>query len=353
MSGPLDRLTVLVPTRNRYPRLLRLLRYLASAKPALRVVVLDGSSDETDLGVLDAAVVSAGAQYRRFGPEVSLMAKIVSGLESVETEYVVWLADDDFTVPRTLEACAKHLDENPSCAIVHGRSALAITRPSGNGLEVASIGEYPQRPVAAGTAAKRLVDHLEHCCSTFYSMHRTEDMRRSTRLCLEAGFDLNWGEYFLTSMSVLPGGVDMIEGLYMVREAHEAQVSVSLGRDYFDIMTAENAGATYAKLRAIVVEEIARIDGVDAAAAEAVVKQAWWAFLSSTLATKYQSKYLAGSSASVSARNAVKRIPGARALVKAFRRTAPGAGFPGSLTNPANPYHADYEAIRKALESPL
>ena len=101
MSGPLDRLTVLVPTRNRYPRLLRLLRYLASAKPALRVVVLDGSSDETDLGVLDAAVVSAGAQYRRFGPEVSLMAKIVSGLESVETEYVVWLADDDFTVPRT------------------------------------------------------------------------------------------------------------------------------------------------------------------------------------------------------------------------------------------------------------
>src|SRR5690242_9715163 len=102
--GALDSLTIVVPTYNRYPFLLRLLRYFRSTHVP-HVLVLDSSSIGTPGDELQQLLQEPWIQYRRFPSDRLPTSKIAEGLAAVQTPYAAMCADDDYIVPRALEQC--------------------------------------------------------------------------------------------------------------------------------------------------------------------------------------------------------------------------------------------------------
>src|SRR3989304_8112867 len=94
------KVTIVIPTYNRYDKLSRLLHYFESSGFPINIIVLDSSIDKKKKPEgLQKLLKQQNIEYVDFPSELFLYKKISNGLQKIATPYVVLCADDDFITP--------------------------------------------------------------------------------------------------------------------------------------------------------------------------------------------------------------------------------------------------------------
>lgn len=354
-----SQLTVVVPTHNRYDRLLRLLRYYRTAGFAASLQILDSSTEvlPSERG-LEAFMTSQDAiSLTRYRTEMPPLLKILDGLQRVASPYVVLWADDDFMVPSTLGAAVRILQERPDVSVVHGQSGLFHVSRG----QIQWVDRYLQCSITDATASERLRHHLRRYSVMFYSLHRTEALRKNLERVCEFGLDWHtWGEIALSSLAVIQGKALAIPSLYMVREGHagmwSAQIHQERNLDLFDWLTDSTFSSqygTYERFRNCLAPELVREDGIDIGGAREVVKRAFWSYFVPQMEEKWRKQDDRRTvTLRVRVREAARRIPGLRAMWRAVCGVMPGQRSAVSLhalLRPSSRYHQDFMPIYHAI----
>ncbi len=365
-------LTLLVPTYNRYPKLQRLLTYTASVGMTAPIWILDSSSEPLRNGRLEQLLPTNGISHRRYDPVTSPMEKLADGLDRVSTPYVVVWNDDDFLVPRVVEAGVRFLERHPDYSIAHGRSAIFRPSLQGGREMVEWIAPYAGRSIMEATASERLVDHFKRYDAVLnYSVHRTALLRENIQQCCAKGFGYIWGELALGGLDMIQGKARCLNQLYLMKEVHggadawinsvreteslDPQRSCETTRagNTFDWFTEPSFPAKYAAFHDCLATALVRADGLPRVHAEDVVTKAFWSYAIRALSTKWQGRYgVVGQSWQVRTRELMRRLPGARAIWRAMQPWLPGSRQAMSL--PAllrlgSPLHEDFMLIYQAI----
>jgi len=343
-----DRLTLIIPTYNRPDFLERVLRYYASQRVRFPIVVADSSPSsaaDANRRIVEALQPALAIRYERHEPEIHVAQKIARALDEVPSPYAALGADDDFSIPASLERGAAFLASHPDYALVHGEAVLFQVTPAAAYGRCLWVARYPQRAVEGATGAVRLLDHLSRYSVTFYSLHRTERLRQNWRTVAALELDYAFVELLPSCLSVIQGKCKQLRELFLVRQAHAAQTSTSHLQDPLEWVGDPRWSQQQAHVRNALAEALIRQDGLSSSVVHEVVKQAFWAYLAGMLQRKWHGRYgsprrLAG--AALRWRTMVQHLPGVRQTWHAVRSRLPGDVSLHSLCSPSSSYYADF-----------
>lgn len=362
-------LTQIIPTRNRLPFLRRIINYYRSVGFQHRIIVAD-SSDFSLRPAIKQTIASLGTgnriEHLEFNGETSINSKIQQVLQKIATPYVAICADDDFHVPEALNRAVVFLDNNKDHSAAHGDAALFILKDAGAYGDIDRLERYPQRSVDGSTGAERLLNHLCTYSTTWYSVQRTKRCIENHSKVVALGTNWRFGELIGSCLSVIQGKTMALDGLYMVRQAHDQQISSEVNsvdtenRSVFDWVCDSRWAHQYKIFHDCIVEELERQDGISPDEARQVVKQGLWSFLEQGL-TQYwnvlygQDDFKTRSVVRKFARRSKmtkNRWHQAVAIVNSFRSFLPGAEAEMSLhafTRSKSSYNAAFAPIHRAI----
>ena len=351
----MSELTILIPTRNRYVFLSRLLRYYASSR--LRHLILIGDSSDSDQAekiteTINCVRGSVRVVYQRFTPTDPIYEVAVELLKRVSTPYSVLNADDDFLVCKTMDLVIEFLDHHPDYSIAHGDEATMKLKSTGAFGEVASVARYMPATVEFDTARERVSNYMGSA-STAFSVCRTEQMLADFQETISLGLDTRFSEMLTTCLSIVRGKSKKLSGLYLVRQLHSGQLgsNSSRGPDLFEWIAEPAWAGHYARFRDCLAHRIAQHDGLTCDEAKAAVKEAFWSAMTQKLSRSFREAY---SSNPATWRERMGHIPGIGGTWSALRSVIPGLEPEISLKailRPSSPYHKDFLPIYRALTS--
>lgn len=243
-----SRLTIVIPTYNRSGYANRIINYFARYGCPFRIIIAD-SSEEPHFDLLSHSVKENSSnlylEHRRWPSSISPQVKFKEVLEDVDTTYVVLLGDDDFLIPSTLRECVDFLEGNPDYSVAHSKAlffALASPDPEKGAFSVVNF--YKQRNIEQESPSERLISHIHDYTTTFYSVHRTHQIRKNFETVAQVNLHLR--ELVPSSLSILQGKVKCIERMGMLRQAHNQSSAERQGLDFFDLITSSAFGSEWA-----------------------------------------------------------------------------------------------------------
>src|SRR3989338_2911814 len=275
----MERLTLVVSTRNRAQFLSRFLTYYASAAFSHPIVISDASDPEP----FDAI----GSVIRRYRerlnvthlaqPGASFNDCIARGLEHVRTPYCMYAADDDFYVPETMDLCMDFLDRHPAYRVAHGL-CLMFGLDSGRAHgRFQWMVHYEYADIEDDTGAGRFGRFMSHWFATGNSIHRTEDIRDGYARTIEFGLGNWFGELLTTCIPVIRGKVKRLDKLYKLCQAHPGQDSVLAAQEPFERYSTPRWREESDGVRRCLAEELARQDGLSIREGDEIAKKyLWW-----------------------------------------------------------------------------
>ena len=342
--------TVVVPTYNRYVRLARLLKYYDSCGAPFPMLILDSSSEFSEIpGLCHSKQTIA---HIRFSSSLSPIAKIVQGLEKVDTGYVVLWADDDFLVPSSIDKAIAFLEQNNDYSVAHGQSGLFLLN-SRNRMD--QVVPYPQASITQDTAAERLRSFLKAYFTIFYSVHRTAMLKPNMNVAQRYGFGHYWGELALACLSIIQGKAHQMPCLYMLREVHEGSGSWSEANqqtDFFDWVAGATFSRRYSEFRDCLAKAICETDALDMSVAQQIVKEAFSAYLALGLNAKLKMKETEKSTLRRLRHRVGASFPRVRSALHLTQSRMPGQAMRMSLPallREGSPYHHVFVRIYEAI----
>jgi glycosyltransferase domain-containing protein len=169
-------LTLIVPTYNRNSLLQRLLCFLDNKIAQTELIILDSSSPNIALENAKLTRRFSHAEYRLYPSDTAPFDKFLDGVQRVNTDYVMFLADDDLILPSTLSRLISHLDTTPHAACAHGWSFDFTTT---NTLINITSAVSPGAHIVGASEAERVELFIRNYSALTYSMHRTDTARFS------------------------------------------------------------------------------------------------------------------------------------------------------------------------------
>ena len=343
-----QRITIVIPTYNRYPFLLRLLKYFERFKVDAPVLILDSCENLDGWKAVRSQLHQNNYSHYAYKPGVHTFDKICDHLDKIQTPYVVVSGDDDFLIPHSLIDGVYFLDKNKDFSVVHG-DAFLFTVASHNGQhKVDAITPYPQRNLLDESPQTRLVKHFEQHTAMFYSIHRRENFCRNMSVYRSSQIGLFFEELLLGGLSIIQGKACKMDQLYLLRQTHSLMNSATnmQGRDSFNWLTGPNFSANYERLSKYLSEEMFRYHKVPLNEARETVKQAFWAHLINRLTVKYYANYPTGIDAlQARAKRAIKNNDTLK------HRLWPALKFVKDRLRSRSRYHSDFMPFYKAIEN--
>lgn len=344
-------LTIVIPTRNRADFLARLLGYYRDQRFSHKLIIADSSDAEQrsrSKDVVEVAAKDLNVDYQQYDPETEFTAKLSQAVALVSTPYMAVGADDDFFVLATVDRALTFLASQPDYAVVHGDSAIFITRSGLAHGPLEQVHRYDQRTIDDSGGLARLTGHLNHYSTTFYSIHRTEQFRSCYQTMISIAADLYFSELLHSCLTLIQGKAKKLDGLYLVRQGFVAKEYEVL--DVFDWIARPGWGEQYERFRDCLAEELSQQDGIEIDQARKVIKEIF---------SHYLSTFLKSSGTRVvvpnSLRQVMRSIPVARPIWHALRSLNPEAkseiNLP-ALLRPSSPYHAEFMPIYRAITKP-
>lgn len=357
--------TVLVPTHNRYPFLLRLLQYYRDLGAPFPMRVLDSSSDPADSAQLQMLMSALDVDWRRYDAHTLPTPKLYDGIRGVTTPYVVLWADDDLMVPRTIAAGAEFLEAHRDFSVTHGRSGLFELMTMHGGHLIVNTCRYPQPSYLDATAADRLLHYFQESTTLFYSVHRTPNLTKNLERCLSAGLgdwkrqgtflhrsDV-WVEQLLGCLALIQGKAQSLDGLYMMRERHagvDSWEDLEHRLDFFEFVTSASFARGYQAFSRCLSSALIEA-GISIRDAEGAVKRAAWAWCGDRLVRKWRARYCQPHRATQQRwQGVLRRAPRLRRLWRTVRSRLPAQEWMlEALLRPSWPYHEDFMPIYQAI----
>ncbi len=291
-------LTIVIPTCNRSGYLQRLLKYYADLRCPFLLVIGD-ASDPPERRANEETVRRLPARLRidyridsggpGASPGVGTIAWMNRTLKALDTPYCVFVADDDFVVPKALEEAVAFLEAHPDYSIVHGEAA--VFRALNNGPRARIVyGDYPQKSLSEELASERLFRHLSADTGMEFSVKRTSQAVLCWQSIQELRLDNRFGELLVSSLGVIQGKTMKLNRLYMLREAHSQMTSVR-SKDLFDWVADPSWFGQYEGFRDRIAAALVEQEGLSLEEARGKVQGAFWASLSGLLPLKWRQRY--------------------------------------------------------------
>lgn len=347
-------LTVLVPTKNRSSFLGRLCSYYRDLDFQHQLFVVDSSEPEqasANRRALDLLGAGFNVEYKLYDNEIGFLEKVNAALSCVKTPYAALGADDDFFIPAGLTRAVEFLEANTDYSLAHGDAMTFSLNASEAWGKLENVWRYAQRTVDQGSGVERLVNHFVNYSTTWYSVHRTEQLRENLLAAQTQVVDLLFVEMLPSGLSLIQGKAKKLNGLYMVRQSDTAKEYNTF--DPFDWITSAKWAAQYESFRDCLAAALIEQDKIELEEARAVIKQAFWSYIGKHLGLRWQSNYgHLEASARSSWRQLAGGIPGARRLRATLRRLKKQEGNEISLAellNSSSPFHDDFLPIYRAL----
>ncbi|MSQ55728.1 MAG: TIGR00180 family glycosyltransferase [Betaproteobacteria bacterium] len=225
---------LLVPTFEGTPFLRRTLDFLRARRYPGRIVLSDNSS-----GAHRAFVSGCAADYPeldllvlQYPESIRFLDKLRASLESIESEFVMLHAQDDFAVPEAMEECVRLLTERPDHSAARGRVAMfALSRmPAADGTSPVGLSfiPHPMREYLQDDPLDRILAHLERYASTFYSVRRRSLLLEAYAVTERDTKNVIFFQYLSSAVAALQGKIACIDRLFYVRQGHAASWSAGL-----------------------------------------------------------------------------------------------------------------------------
>ena len=216
----LSKTTLVIPTYNRHPFLLRFLQFYSLYDYKFEFLILDSSSDKITNNVLLDYIKKDNVEYKKYNQEIFIVDKIADGVGYIDTPFAVLCADDDFIIPTGIVESQNFLLENKNYVSAHG---LYFNHTSADDVQKKGFTIVPLYQKGGSSeqdsATKRLNAYLSGPISNvFYAVHRTELLQliwTETKT-----FVSDWGlaELFPCSLSFIYGKMKVLPIFYSSRE---------------------------------------------------------------------------------------------------------------------------------------
>lgn len=246
MSDSSD-ITIIIPIHNRIlflPQVLEYYRYFQDRiKP--QIVVADSSSPENLTQNRDAIKKFNDINIAHVsiqGVNRTLFHKIAEALNSVETEFCVCCADDDFITASGLQETVEFLKNNKDFVAAHGNYISFYTKssPHNNHEEFYWQPVYFNHSIESDLPNERLTDQFLNYKQTLYAVHRTDVLKNIYR---EIMANLNtevkvllFSEILSAMLASIAGKIKDLDVFYSARREHAAyqgqHIKWPLIRDY-------------------------------------------------------------------------------------------------------------------------
>ena len=217
-----DKVTILIPTYNRYRYLHRLLEYFLSYKPAPRIIILDSSSESIGEDFPEEFQNRQQICWRTFSSDTFFMHKLHDGLQEVKTPYSVFCPEDDFLALNGLLKGVQFLESNPDYSCVMGRCISHELRLSDSSeVFVWSPLFSKAQPAENEESLQRMLRYAEgKAIMNFYGLYRTKIHQRIWENTCEYVSDWGLIEYVPCILSYLYGKVAVLNVLFWSHERH-------------------------------------------------------------------------------------------------------------------------------------
>ena len=223
MNRNLHRITLVIPTYNRYPFLLRLLRFYETYGFPVKILILDSSSDSLEDAELLKFLEHPQIVHQKFPADIFFARKLSEGLKKVFTYFSVLCADDDYIIPTGLEPCMNFLQEHPDYAMSQGFYVNHFLRKDLHGRPVFfwSPLYIAHRTIDNSCPIERFRFSLENFAgSIFYAVYRTEDLQLIWEQTATHVWDWGLSETLPMALGFLLGKLKILPVFYSSREAH-------------------------------------------------------------------------------------------------------------------------------------
>jgi glycosyltransferase domain-containing protein len=273
-----SKISLVIITYNRYPFLLRLLRYYQPYLKEWKVVVLDSSSDAVPPDV-QVFFDHKNISHHKFDPTIFFANKIALGLKSVSTPFSVLCADDDFIIPTGVKKCVQFLETHSDYTSAHGRyinHQLSKNKRSFFKMRWGPLYERA-KSISEITAEKRLIKFFPDNYSGYpvYAVHRTETLQRIWLETTKYVSDWGLSEIFPSCLSLILGKMEIVPILYSSREANTS--------GWADEATTRSMYSKEKKQKAIdgLVNHLLQVDETDPDIARQIVQSQFGKYFSS------------------------------------------------------------------------
>lgn len=156
----LNKLTIVIPTRNRQKLAIRNMEYWSGKN--VNIIVIDGS----DSPILSNIVERCGSNIAYHYLAETFPTRLSFAAHLIKTEYAVLLSDDEFLIPSALITCIKYLDNNPEYISCGGRS-LGFFPVRGRIHGKAVYPELSNRHRNESDARNRIINHMKDYAPAF------------------------------------------------------------------------------------------------------------------------------------------------------------------------------------------
>jgi hypothetical protein len=194
-----------------------------------------------------------------------------------------------------------------------------------------------------------LRDHFSDYSTTYYSVHRTGQLRQNFLKRVASRTDLAFGELLPSGLSLIQGKAKKLDGLYMARQNFAAKEYEFT--DAFDWVATPGWAEQYERFRDCLAQELNEQAGLEVSDGRKVIKEVFVRYLIAVLTPQPVTNVTRSSTF----RSAISAIPGARPAARALRSLDPGRradiNLP-ALLNPSSPYHGDFMPIYTAITEP-
>lgn len=213
-----DKITLVIPTYNRYDLLYRLLKYYESFNFPTNIIILDSSKNknksENLLNLLNLKYI----KYIEYPDTTKVICKILKGIEIIQTPYTVICADDDFLTPSGIFSCYSFLDSNKDYSCAQGKSILFSKMELSNNI-VWQLAYLKAKSVEDDSPTLRLYNHFtNYNVPTFYALTRTCSLLEIFKNTEANTDDLRFGELLPSFLTVIKGKMKVLDVPYSFRD---------------------------------------------------------------------------------------------------------------------------------------
>lgn len=371
-----ESLTIMIPTLNRFDFLKRAMHYYKSVGFAGYILIGDSSNTEIvekTKRVIELLNDSLKIIYHTCPPplvnnadpmgtpgEANCLKQLI---ELVPTKYAAIAGDDDFQVPSGLVKCVEFLEAHAEYSAAHGIRIDVQLKSVGAYGGLASA-YYVQQPVLeAATASERWSTYMKHAISPAYSVHRTETCRMMFRDLDCVPMRYLGSELLPSSFSEIQGKVKELDYLSTIHQDNDDRVWGWDTQSMYALITHPNWYHAARGLRRSISTSLAKYDGIDTKAAEAVFDKEFWGRISRMMQWQYKIKYGTDRASGARSENRafwepLKRVPGLTALARSMRTRridqTVNHGYRDSvslesLLTPSSPFHVDFMPVYRAI----
>ncbi len=203
-ARPSPRVTVAIPVHNGAATLARTLASVASQTyKDFHVVIADNASTDTTAAVIDKFLeTQSNVTTVKRNSLVDVQENFMDLMRRAQTEYFVWLADDDWWEPDFLAECVKALDRNNAAAVAFTYFRVFYHHLSKFSGLIAHIPSQSNDP-----ALNLLIRTTDMAPSAFYGVYRLPILREVVAACPDP---IDFADVLFTLQTAIRGQMEIV-----------------------------------------------------------------------------------------------------------------------------------------------